>query len=176
MKKSLLSLTMALAVGGAGFQVASLPVYAAESSAQKAGRAAIAALYKRNDQAMIKKDMPTLNALLAPNYQMTMKNGQSFNRAQSVALMQQLVSGSAGVKMSYSKVSTRILSLTWRGKEAVVMSEVTAIGKGQGGGREFSLQQVSASRDIWTPTAQGWKIRQSVETKSNVLVNGQRVS
>lgn len=126
---------------------------------------------------MVKKDLAALVAQFAPSYHMVTKNGQSFNRAQSVAMLQQLVNGStSGVTLSYTKVSTRILSLTWRGKEAIVTAEATAMGTAQAGGRTFRLQQVNAARDYWISTAQGWKIRQSIETKSNVWMDDRRVS
>ncbi|PQV64143.1 hypothetical protein B1R32_107169 [Abditibacterium utsteinense] len=176
MKKSLLTLTMALSLGGASFQAVSVPARAAESSSQKSGRAALVAIYQKTDQAMVKKDVAAMTFHLAPDYQSFMRTGQVLNRAQSVAMVQQLVTGSAsGVKLNYTKCSTRILSLTWRGKDAVIMAETTAVGKAGKGGRTARMEQVSVTRDYWTPTAQGWKIRQSAESKSSVWMNGQRV-
>ncbi len=169
---------MALALGGASFQVTTISVQAAESSAQRAGRAALLAIYKKVDLAMVKKDVSAMTFHLAPDYQgIAQTTGQVLNRAQSIAMMQQLVTGSAsGVRLNYTKCSTRAISLTWRGKDAIVMAETTAVGKAQKAGRAARMEQVSLTRDYWTPTAQGWKIRQSVESKSSVWVNGKRVT
>ncbi len=125
---------------------------------------------------MVKDDLGNLMFYFAPDFQLHTLGGQVLNRAQTEQAMKQTLSGAGvGLPLDYTKVSTRIVSLSWRGKDAIVMAENTALAVAKKGGRAVRLETVSLARDYWTPTAQGWKVRQSVERAAKMWLDGKRV-
>lgn len=175
----LLSLTLALAVGGAGLQTLSTPARAAETAAQRAGRAAIIAAYDKQCQATVKKDVSAIVAFYAPDYALYSKAGRVYNRSETEEMLRRLIGmadriAATGVKTD-STLATRIVSLTWRGKDAIVMSQTTGVNIAKKGARRVRTETVNLARDYWTPTSQGWKIRQTAERDAKMWLNGERI-
>ncbi|HEX9996472.1 MAG TPA: hypothetical protein VGB45_04955 [Abditibacterium sp.] len=173
--KTLLSLTLALSLGGASLISSARPTYAAETAAQRAGRAAIVAAYKKQAQATVKKDANAIMSFVAPDYQMFMLDGTTLNRARTDAMMRQTMSEESRVSLTYLKATPRIVSLTWRGKDAIVVVEMTGSGTIRSGQRSERFEQVVLSRDFWSSSPRAWKMRQQVERISKFWVNGQRI-
>ena len=157
------------------FSLAPKPALAAESAAQKAGRAAIAAQYRRGDIAVVKHDVATLVSIMAPDYRGYDPDGSVADRAQAEASLRVTMSGQInGVALKFTKSETKILSLKWRGPDAIVMAQTTMVGIGSKGNRSVRVEVVGLSRDYWGKTARGWQTRQSVTTQMKRWINGVR--
>ncbi len=142
----------------------------ADTSAQKSGRRDIAATYQRVAKALMHKDLAPMAAALSPDYECFSTLG-TLNREQSVAVTRQFF---ASVK-SISKIENKILSLTWRGPDAVVIVQNTTVAIAQKGGKTVRLEAVNTSRDYWSRTNGGWQIRQNVDRGAKMWMNGRRV-
>lgn len=175
MKKSLLSLSAALLLGGA-IGTASTPARATETSVQRAGHAAIVAAYQTYDQAALKGDVATLMSFCTADFQDYSADGQVHNRAQVEAMNRMALGGMVmGVPVKITKCQTRVVSLTWRGKDAIVMVQNTSVAVARRDGRTSRSENVSLSRDYWTPTTQGWRVRQTAERINKQWIDGKRV-
>lgn len=167
-----LFLALALPSSAASFLIFAPPARAAETPAQRAGRAAITAAYVKIDQAMAVGNFAAVTPYFAPDYSVRDADGKVRNRAQSVAKLRK----PAGVSVRFSKI-VRAPKFTWRDKDVknvVVANQLTAVGKAGTDGVTVPLKVVSHWRDLWTSTPRGWKIRQRITTKSQTWVNGKR--
>ena len=164
-----------LAATPLAFSLSATPAHAAETAAQRAGRAAIAAQYRKSDVAIVRHDVATLVAQMAPDFKSYDLDGSVANRAQSEASMRVMLSGTVmGIKMKFIKSHSKILSLTWRGPDAIVQVQTTMVGIGSRGSKSARSEVVGISRDYWGKTARGWQIRQSATTQMKRWVNGVR--
>ena len=151
------------------------PAHAAETAAQRAGRAAIVAQYLKTDAAILRHDLPAIMTTLAADYKSYGMDGSVANRAQAEATMRLVLSGQInGVKFKFTKSQSTIQSLQWRGPDAIVLSQVTMVGIGSRDGKSVRVEVVGASRDYWGKTAQGWQIRQGVTLQMKRWINGVR--
>ena len=156
--------------------VASSPVSARDTKAQSVARRALIAQYQKVDQANLRQDIPTLMSLMAPDFMLHDQTYGSLDRAQTENMMRQsLASILPGVTVRYSRVQTKFLSLTWRGPDAIIVAHTTAAATGSGYGRTVRIESVGVSRDYWSPTPSGWRIRQSVERESKIWRDGKRI-
>lgn len=151
------------------------PAHAAENAAQRAGRAAIAAQYRISDAAILRKDVPTLVSQLASDYKSYERDGTVADRAQNEAALRLMLSGNyMGIKFQFTKAQSKILSLTWRGPDAVVMAQSTLVGTGTRGNKVVRVEVVGLSREYWGKTSRGWQVRQSVNLEMKRWINDVR--
>ncbi len=151
------------------------PAQAAENATQRAGRAAIAAQYRISDAAILRKDVPTLIGQMTPDYKSYERDGTVADRAQNEAALRLMLSGNyMGIKFQFTKAQSKILSLTWRGPDAIVMAQSTLVGTGQRGNKSVRVEVVGLSREYWGKTARGWQVRQSVNMEMKRWINGVR--
>lgn len=141
-----------------------------DTSAQKVARRAIAANYLKAAAAIRRKDLGALDAMEAPDYRSYSPGGKVLTREQDALEMRQFLAGVNRVL----KMENRILSLTWRGQDAVVVAQNTGVFLVKQGGRTLRLETVDVSRDFWSQTAKGWQIRQVVHGPGKTWVNGKR--
>ncbi len=176
--KPYLKLALGAALFAATPSVSSLfikPAQAVENAAQRAGRAAIVAQYKKSDEATVKHDANTLIAQMAPDYKSYDRDGSVVDREQSAAAMRTMLSGEVmGVKLKYTKSQSKILSLKWRGPDAIVQVQTTMVAIGKRGNKTVRSEVVGIARDYWGKTTRGWQIRQSVTTQMKRWINGVR--
>jgi hypothetical protein len=142
----------------------------ADTPAQKGARATIAALYNKSSQALRRKDIVPIAAMEAPDYQSFLPN-RTLNREEDLAMTSQIFASAVQI----AKVDSKILSLTWRGPDAVVNVQNTVVFTMAKGSRKSRVETVSISRDYWSPGPQGWQIRQSVHSSIKSWINGKRV-
>lgn len=143
----------------------------ADTPAQRKSRREIAATYDKMARAMLHKDLATIAAIEAPDYQITTYSGATRNRERDLAMTRFVFSSGAG----FSKVENKIVSLTWRGPDAIVISQSTIAAVMRRGKQSGRADGVILSRDYWSKGPQGWQIRQSVERESKAWINGHRV-
>lgn len=124
----------------------------------------------------MRKDWTALVATEAPDYQATTLAGITRNREQELEMMRRLTMMTKRLPVqSASKVQSRILSLTWRGPDAIVMAETTVVSTAARNGKTARVEAVVTTRDYWGQSASGWQLRQSVERAGKAWLNGQRV-
>ena len=151
------------------------PAHAAETAAQRAGRAAIAAQYRKIDAAIVRHDVVALVAHLAPDFKSHGPDGSVADRAQNEAALRAMLSGKVlGVKVKFIKSQSKILSLKWRGPDAIVQVQTNTVCIGGQGKKSVRSEVVGVSREYWGKTARGWQIRQSVTTQMKRWINGVR--
>jgi len=159
-------------LGCAGFLCLSMSVSAyADTPAQTKARREIAAAYAKMERAMKNKDLATIASLEAPDFQMSSITGGTRNRAQDLALTRSVFP----MVKAMPKMESKILSLKWRGPDAIVMCQTTAVVVMVKGGKTARLEEVDLSRDYWSQNAGVWQIRQSVEKTAKMWINGKRL-
>lgn len=147
--------------------------HAAESATQRAGRAAIAAQYRAADVAVVRHDAATLAAQMAPDFKSYERDGTIADRAKNVAGLRESLSGQVyGVPLKFTKSQSKILSLKWRGPDAIVQVQTTMVGVASRSNKSMRIEVVGVSRDYWGKTARGWQLRQSVTTQMKRWING----
>lgn len=148
----------------------------ADTPAHNRARREIAAMYVKRAQAMMRKDWTAVFATEAPDYQAVTLAGISRNREQELEIMRRLALITKRLPVqSTSKVQNRIVSLTWRGPDAIIMAETTVVGLASHGARTARSEAVVTTRDYWSQSAGSWRLRQSVERAGKAWLNGQRV-
>lgn len=149
----------------------------ADTPAHNSARREIAAVYGKRAQATIRKDLTLLGATEAPDYQATTLAGITRNREQELEVMRRMAQIASRLPQTQSttKMQTKILSLTWRGPDAIVMAQTTVVSRAAQGGKTMRSEAVVTTRDYWSRGAGGWQLRQSVERAGKVWINGQRV-
>ena len=104
----------------------------AQSAATKAqGRQGINAAYNKQAQALLNKDIPAFMTTISPDCLDYSLDGSVYNYSQSEASLHDMLEKpipQLGVPMKLTKATSKILSMTWRGSEAVVMSQTTVVG------------------------------------------------
>ena len=164
-----------LAATPLAFSLSANPARAAETAAQRAGRAAIAAQYRKSDAAVVRHDVAALAAQMAPDFKSYDLDGSVADRAQNEAALRVMLSGKImGINLKFTKSQSKILSLKWRGPDAIVQVQTTMVGIGSRGNKSVRSEVVGVSRDYWGKTARGWQVRQSVTTQMKRWVNGVR--
>lgn len=143
----------------------------ADTPAQNAARREIAATYAKLTNAIKHKDLATVASIEAPDYQGVSLVGITRNRERDLAAMQMVFRMGA----SYSKYDDKIVSLKWRGPDAIVICKSTVVAVAQRGTRQGRSGGFVVTRDYWSKGAGGWQIRQSVERSGEMWLNGQRV-
>jgi len=159
-------------VGAFALCISLLAVGHADTPAQKQARREIAAAYKRMDQGLMRKDLTPYVAPMAPDFQSVSAKGVSRNREQDFAQMRLLL----GSIDSIPKSTSKIISLVWRGPDAVGMCQSDAVLVQAKREKIRRVEQVTLTRDYWSHNAVGWQIRQSVAQAEKVWANGKRIS
>ena len=166
-----------LAATPLAFSLSANPARAAETAAQRAGRAAIAAQYRKTDAAVVRHDVAALVAQMAPDYKSHGLDGSVADRAQNEAALRAMMSGKVmGISLRFTKSQSKILSLQWRGPDAIVQAQTTMVGIGRRGSKTVRVEVVGVARDYWGKTARGWQVRQSVNMQMKRWINGARDS
>ncbi len=130
----------------------------------------------------MRQDADALMSFYAPDFQDYEANGIVRNYAETEQLLRRSfalidnLTGALGVSTRFTKHSVKILSMTWRGKDAIVMSQTTAVSISSKGGRSNRSEIVALARDYWMPTATGWKMRQTATRLNKVWMNGERMA
>ncbi len=143
-----------------------LPAFAKETPEQIAGRKAIASLYARTDKDARKKDLRLFIDSMAPDFKYYRHEGGVLNREQFIAQQR----GGVATVENITAIS-KIQKIEWRGADAIVWVD----GKSQYKQQGAWIKTSGLSRDFWSKTKKGWKIRQVVEISKNTFVNGEKV-
>lgn len=142
----------------------------ADTPAQKQGRREIEAAYEKSARALMRRDVEAAFALQAPDFQNFSSTGASINRAQEMAVLRRAML----FVRSVPKAETKIMSLTWRGPDAIVVSQSTVVLMVTKGRQLVRTETVGVSRDYWSHNPIGWQMRQSVGRSAKIWVNGKR--
>ncbi len=144
----------------------SLPAFAKETPEQIAGRKAIASLYAQTDKDVRKKDLRVFIDSMAADFKYYRREGGVLNRGQFIAQQR----GGVATVENLTTVS-KIQKIEWRGADAIVWVDGSSQYKQQGAW----IKSTGLSRDFWSKTKKGWKIRQVVEVSKNTFINGEKV-
>lgn len=149
----------------------------ADTPAHNSARREIAAVYVKRAQATVRKDLTLLGSTEAPDYQATTLAGITRSREQELEMMRRLVQiiKQLPSTQSATQMQTKILSLTWRGPDAIVMAQTTVVSRAAQGGKTMRSEAVVTTRDYWSHNSGGWQLRQSVERAGKAWINGQRI-
>lgn len=153
------------------------PASVATHSTWKA-RQELAALYQVQDKAMRRGDMTTFANTLSSDYQLYFQ-GEAINREQAVnlaAISARFYTLNAnGFKVKPISYTTKFKTFAWRGNDAVVWVEERMVLESSYNGKSVRSETVQYGREFWSPTTDGWKLRQSFVKSMRVWRNGQKV-
>lgn len=154
-----------------------MPASVATHSTAKA-RQEIAAIYARHARAFLKKDLSVMQNALSTDYLYHFR-GESISREQSLQIshfqMRFFGANYNGLSIKFVSANTKIKSFQWRGNDAIVWFESKSVASASYQGRSRRSESVSYGREFWTPTSQGWKLRQTYVQSIRVWGNGQKV-
>ena len=154
----------------------SQPAQAQTAAFKAQARQEIAAAYAKIDQGTIANNPKIFEEKLAPDFIGYATDGQTFNRTQALArIYGAMGSNYQGVSIKVTKSKTKILSLTWRGSDAVVMAQGTQVVYARAKGQSVRVEVVVTSRDFWSHFKTGWLARQCVATQASVWLDGKKV-
>jgi len=156
----------------------SQPVQAQSAATKAQGRQGIVTAYNKQAQALLNKDVPAFMTTISPDCLDYSLDGSVSNYAQIEVAVHEMLEKpipQLGVPMRLTRATSKILSISWRGSEAIVMSQTTVMGNVSKYGKTANIEIVGVSRDFWTPTRTGWKMRQSVTTQMTSWLNGKKV-
>ena len=137
-----------------------VPVAPKETAAQVAGRKVIAQSYDVYNQAVLRKDLAGLVAFLAPDYEHYTVARLRQDRVGFENLNRKMF----GLPVQVVNLITKIQKIEWRGVDAVVYCDMGVTTKSTAGNAmPFTVRW--KERDYWSPTTQGWKLRQATELK-----------
>jgi len=157
-------------MGAFALCVSFIAVGHADTSAQTEGRRQIAAAYANSARALMRRDLKGAFAMEAPDYQNYTVGGVAVSREQEMAQMQRAFT----LVRSVPKAEVKIMSLKWRGPDAVVMAQYTLVLMVAKGSKTVRSEVVSISRDYWSHNPAGWQVRQAVGRSGKVWINGKR--
>lgn len=135
-------------------------------------RKALGAQYTKFNQGLIKKDLKSTFSLLTPDAKFIEVGGQTRTHEQMHQMMEQMLS-----TMTISKATNTIDKLKVTGETAI--AEVTLKSSGAMKGEDkktHTVGYISKSRDTWTKTAEGWKLKQIVAVSENMTMDGKPVN
>jgi ketosteroid isomerase-like protein len=134
---------------------------------EAAVRKALDAQYAKFNTSLVKKDMKTMFDVLTPDATYVMK-GMVQNREQMRQMMTQTMA-----MMQISKASNKIEKLTMKGEMAIVVAAAKSSGKMKGtDGKIHPISYTSKTRDHWTKTPGGWKIKKIEAISESMTVDG----
>ena len=134
----------------------------------KAVRKALEPMYRKMEQAFMKRDINAVIALTAPGF--TGKSGNEVVPAEKVKM-------EIGMRFAMLKemksVKMKIAKLTVKDGKAVVVNRYAMSGiivpeKD----KVVKMADTGVTRDTWTKTAQGWRLLQLETVRSNPTING----
>lgn len=135
---------------------------------QKSVRTALEPMYRKIEQAFMKRDINMFMALTAPGF--TGKSGDETATADKVRM--ELGMQFAMLKEMKS-AKMRISKLTLQGSKAVVVNEYAFSGIIEPQkGTTVTMADKGITRDTWTKTAEGWRLLQLETVKSNPTLDG----
>jgi hypothetical protein len=153
----------------------SQPAQAQTAAFKAQGRQAIVNAYAKIDQGTIANNPKIFEDILAPDFIAYADNGQTFNRSQALArIYSSMGDAYPGMTVRFSKSKTKILSLKWRGSDAIVMAQSTQVATIRYQGKAIRLEVVVVSRDFWSRFKTGWMARQSVTTQASAWIDGKK--
>lgn len=124
--------------------------------------------YAKFNQSLVKKDMKAMFEMLTPDVTFKGKTGQTENREQLRQMMSQMIS-----IMTISKATNKIGKLTLKSNMAIVEAMSKSEGKMKGSdGKLHSVAYTSKTRDFWTKTTSGWKIKKIEGISEQMLMDG----
>jgi hypothetical protein len=154
----------------------SQPALAQTAAFKAQGRQAIVNAYTKIDQGTVANNPKIFEETLAPDFIAYADNGQTFNRTQVLARVYSSMGDAyPGMTVRFSKSKTKILSLKWRGSDAVIMAQSTQVATIRYQGRAVRLETVVVARDFWSRFKTGWLARQSVTTQASAWVDGKKI-
>ena len=135
-------------------------------------RKTLGAQYAKFNQGLIKKDIKSMFSLLTPDAKFIEVGGQKTTREQMHQMMEQMLS-----TMSLSKATSTIDKLNVSGDTAIAEVTLRSSGAMKGQDKKTHLVgYVSKSRDTWTKTSEGWKLKQIVAVSENMTMDGKPVN
>jgi ketosteroid isomerase-like protein len=135
-------------------------------------RKALDAQYAKFSQGMIKKDMKAMFSLLTPDATFKEVGGQIMTREQMSKMMEQMMG-----TMTISKIGNKVETLKVKGNTAIADVTSRSSGKMKGqDGKTHTVAYVSKSRDTWTKTAGGWKLKRIEAISETMTMDGKPVS
>lgn len=134
-------------------------VLAAESA--KEARKAVEEEYERYHQAVKRKDVDAIMALLTPNYVWKMPDGTLYDYHQTKAALKSYYSTVRAV----TDISTQIHRMTVQGNRAIAVVTERVVLQTADSPRTIRTEHY---RETWVKTARGWKIRQTELFKEQV--------
>ena len=139
------------------------------SYAQKGEEKAIRAAYATADALYRKKDVAKLMKMLTPDVMYKEVGGKTMNYKEMDALMKQQL----GNIQSIDAFKTTIKKLTVKGKTAQSETSMTLKGKvADPQGKIHVMTSMSTTRDTWTKTPQGWRMKMIEALSDKMLMDG----
>ncbi len=140
--------------------------------AQKSEEQAIKTAYSTADAYYRKKDAGKLMKMLAPDVSYKEVSGKTMNYKEMDAMMRQQM----GMIQSIDTFKTTVKKLTVNGKMALAETSMTMKGKIKDPqGKMHTISSLSTTRDTWTKTAQGWRIKHIDTITDKSMMDGKPV-
>lgn len=141
--------------------------------AQKSEEKPIRAIYAKLDALYRKKDVAKLMKMLTPDATYKEVSGKTMNYKEMDTLMRQQL---AAIQ-SIDAFKTTIKKLTVKGTTAKSETSMTLKGKvTDPQGKMHAMTSMSTTRDTWTKTPQGWRIKMIEALTDKVLMDGKPVN
>ena len=154
----------------------SQPAQAQTAAFKAEGVRSITDAYAKVDQAILTNNPRIFEEKLAPDFVGYAENGQTYNRTQALARIYAAMGGyTPGVSVKAIKSKNKILSIKWRGSDAIVMVQTTQVLTLRANGEKARLEGVVVSREFWSKFKTGWMGRQSVVTQASIWLDGKKV-
>ncbi len=147
---------------------AALALSAGAHADDKAVRKALEPMYRKMEQAFMKRDINAVMALTAPGF--TGKSGKETVAAEKVQM-------ELGMRFAMLKemksVKMTIAKLTVKGGNAVVVNRYAFSGIIMPDkNKVVKMADTGVTRDTWTKTSKGWRLLQLETIRSNPTING----
>ncbi|NLH99736.1 MAG: nuclear transport factor 2 family protein [Chthonomonadales bacterium] len=153
------------------FVVALIAAMASASWAQgneRAVRKALEPMYRKMEQAFLKRDVNAVMALTAPGF--TGKSGDETVPADKVKMQ---IGMQFAMLKEMKSVKMQIAKLAIKGKDAIVVNRYAFSGVIEPQkGKTVKMADQGVTRDTWQKTAQGWRLLQIETVKSNPTIDG----
>jgi hypothetical protein len=144
---------------------------AGSAYAQEDPKLALEGRYAELSAAMLGKDAAKAGAIMAPDFEATDIRGETRNRAESLAQLDQMPPG-----MENMKPETKVLSVKLNGDSAAVDSQVTMqMKRPDETGAEMTLDIAMTSVDTWVQRGGVWLLQKSVQKEMSVSKDGEVV-
>ncbi len=147
---------------------AALAIVAGARADDKAVRKALEPMYRKMEQAFMKRDINAVMALTAPGF-----TGKKGNETAPAEKVQMELGMQFAMLKEMKSVKMKIAKLTVKDGKAVVVNRYALSGIIMPDkNKVVKMADTGVTRDTWTKTAKGWRLLQLETLRSNPTING----